>query len=65
MPNCSPLSEYIANELIIEVSAKFDAEHQRRRGEAIVALLYCMEKLRRLRGDISSCVSVQPMGRRD
>ena len=65
MPDCDPLPEFFTNEMNIEVSAKLDVEHLRRRGEAIVELLYCMEKLRRLRGDISSFASILPMVRRD
>lgn len=65
MPNCSPFREYNDNELNFEVIGELEAEHLRRRGETIVELLYCMEKLRRLRGDFSSYASMPRRGRRD
>lgn len=64
MSSCSPFREYVENELNIAVLAELEAEHLRRRGEAIVDLLYCMDKLRRLRGDSASCASIAPTGRR-
>ena len=64
MPNCNPFREHIANQLRIEVFAATEAAYLRRRSEAIVDLLYGMEKLRRLRGDVESYASVQDMGRR-
>ncbi|MCY3864770.1 MAG: hypothetical protein OXG68_04950 [Chloroflexi bacterium] len=48
----------------IEVLAGLEAENLRRRGETIYELLYRMEKLMRLRGDLASCASAQPMGSR-
>ena len=62
MPSCSPLREYIENEFNIEVLAELEAEHLRRPDEAMVELLYCMEKLMRLRGDCSSSAALAPTG---
>ncbi len=64
MPNCNRSRKYGHNEFSVEVLAKLEAEYLRRRGETIVDLLYGMEKLSRLRGEVASCASVQTMGRR-
>lgn len=49
MRNSNPFGEFIENELNLDARAEHAVERLRRRSEAIVALLLCLEKLRRLR----------------
>lgn len=65
MPNCNQCRKDSGNALNVNVFDELEAEYLRRRSEAIVDLLYGLEKLRRLRGDLITCASVQPIGRRD
>ena len=53
MRNCGPFREYVEGELNIDILYEPEREYLRRRGEAIVTLLHCLEKLKRLRGALS------------
>jgi len=53
MRNCSSFREYIEGELNIDILSEPETEYLRRRGEAIVRPLHCLEKLKRLRGAYS------------
>lgn len=64
MPNGNLIRQYVAHELNLEVLAELEAERLRRLGDAIVELLYCQEKLRRLHGANLSCGRMSPNDRR-
>ena len=60
MRNGSPFREYNAGELHIVILSEPETEYRRRWGEAIVALLHCLEKLKRLRGACSRFGGIAP-----